>query len=283
MFSAISALFGGLYNQLGWGVLGFSLIFFWVFSYDAWVVQARFSGPMQGTQGLLIKSERTSSSEGKVKIFRHHFSFSYQGQPYQGVSYTTGLPEKGQGAEGEKVPVEFNPDKPAASRIALEGFRETEFSFFTALFMPVFVLVALLILIPALVSGVRMLRLLRVGRLARGSLTTKVPTGQVIRINRQIFPIYNLTFTYSVAGQNYKVNHKTHQPGVLEDDEKEAILYSPAHPAFAALLDAMPGKMHIDAQGRIQAQLGTGSLIYLVLPGLTMGLHSLILLVKLAG
>jgi hypothetical protein len=112
-------------------------------------------------------------------------------------------------------------------------------------------------------SGRRALRLLREGRLARGKLIDKRQT----RFELAEKPVYLLTFSFEAAdGRTYRAVARTEKPAALEDDEEEPLVYLPADPHQACLLDHLPGGPVIRADGTLAARRpGWGGIVALPL------------------
>jgi hypothetical protein len=123
--------------------------------------------------------------------------------------------------------------------------------------------------------GFKANRLLAWGKVGLGVLKSKESTGS--RVNGQ--PVYKLIFEFVADnGATYAVTSRTHLSATLEDEVEERLLYDPADPANAVMLDNLPGSPDIDARGRIHAANLYQSLLPLLLPALTLAGHGTVFL-----
>lgn len=260
--------FGGGLNQVAWGVVAFTMIFFWVFAMDCAAVDwLKFSGTLKTVTGAVTRSEKTHASEGGGKgrsgtpIYANYFLISVDGKQYTGCSYATGR----QLMAGQMVNIEYAASNPAASRIS--GMRSRTFGA-AALFVVIFPLVGFALMLPGYFLGRKARRLLECGQLAEGILKSKEPTNT--QINKQ--RVYKLTFDFTASdGRTYQATSRTHEPAKLEDEASEQIIYDPADPARALLVDAMPGQFRVDETGNIQPESSRRALLVTILPLLTAG------------
>lgn len=120
-------------------------------------------------------------------------------------------------------------------------------------------------------KGLRGIRLLRRGMTASGRLVSKKPTNTQINGQR----VFELTFEFTAAdGKRYLAKASTHEPGPLEDNAAEPLLYDPADPTIAVMLDDLPGRPRIDDSSVTRTH--DGSVIpLLLLPGAAIVGHAL--------
>jgi hypothetical protein len=271
----LSLTMGGALSFVGWGVFGFGMIFWWVFGATAdisswWV----FSGDVARAQGHVTRIEQTNFSEGGgknkpgVPIYRVAYTFlSADERSHSGYSYVVG--GASQGAEGV-VEVEYLPDDPATSRI--KGWRRKP-NGMGAIFVVLFPAVGLALALLGIVKGLRRARLLRVGRPAFGRLVDKQPTN--VKINNR--PVMKLVFEFKdEKGATHRAEARSHVPEKLEDDADEPLVYDPANPSQAQLLDELPGTVRIGAGGRIDGEHSLRGLLGLGLAVLVLGAHGLV-------
>lgn len=253
-------LFGGFFNQFGWLFFGFGMIFVWAFVGNADLTSfIHFRGELATTYGQVTEGEDTGASVDDTPVYANHYTFTLDGQQYEGVSYATGQ----QLRKGERCTIEYPPGNPARSRIA--GMRTAMFTP-VVLFIVVFPLVGLCFIAAGLKNGFKAVRLLRDGLVSYGKLVGKTPTAT--KINNET--VYKLAFEFSPGdGETYTAFAKSHQPAKLEDEEQEPLLYDPFDPSYAALLDSLPGEPRIDQFGAITSSKPGGALTVLLIPMLT--------------
>jgi hypothetical protein len=269
----VTNLFNAL-SQIGWALLGFGGIFFWVFAMNADFSFVTFRGEMNRIAGEVLQIEKTNASEGGSKnspgtpVYRTHYAYSVAGQRLTGTSYSTGHhPEVGQ-----QVDVEYIKGKPAESRI--QGMRRKLFGA-GAGFVVIFPLVGLGLAWGGLRLGLKRNHLLRDGLVAMGTLVDKRATAT--QVNKQT--VYELTFEFTARdGQRHRAKVRSHQPQRLEDEAQEPLLYDPANPGKAYLLDEAPSRPVIDPNGELEGR-GNRALLALILPAIVIIGHGLAALV----
>ena len=273
--ATLEVLLGGLGLQVGCALLVVGGLFAWVFVAQSDLFDLlRFAGPLERAQGTVLRVEGTGATvnEQVVRAVQYRFQ-DPQGAQREAVSYQTGATL----TAGAPVTVEFPAGDPGTSRI--EGMRRAEFPPAVA-FVLLFPLGGL---IPALLSlrgGLRRAALLRHGRRAEGKLIGKEPTNTTINDR----PVMRLTFAFQDdEGQEHTVEARSHRPEGLEDELSERILYDPARPAQATLVDALPGAGQSTPLGGWEAYSARGPLLKLLLPLLALLVNGAGLLLAAAG
>ncbi|MCG3210590.1 MAG: hypothetical protein FOGNACKC_04221 [Anaerolineae bacterium] len=262
-----SVLFGGFGSQFGWLFFGFGMIFVWAFGIFSLLNAAYFwFGPLETTTGTVAAVSATGASENDVPVYANQFLFRVERleDEYRGESYTTGQ----QFAVGDSVTVEYRRDRPDIARI--QGTRAGTFSPWVFCFVSIFPAVGLAFIAFSLKSGFAGGQLLKHGQLTQGKLISKEPTNT--RINNQM--VYKLTFEFTADnGLPYQAIARSHQPAKLEDEAQERILYNPANPKNAVLVDNLPGSPEIDEFGQIYVANFGKSMLVLILPALVVMVH----------
>jgi hypothetical protein len=255
-------LFGGAASQIGWFLLGFGSIFFWIFAWHADLSGWRFRpGSVAQTSGDALGCSDThyhvggTESHRGTPVYKNSYRYTVNGNRYEGASYATG-----RCVTDGSVTVEYLLSQPEVSRIM--GMRRD-------LLSPWTILAALLpgaglaLVIAGLVKGRRAVRLLRDGLPAPARLIKKASTGATTFGHAD----YRMTFEYSAqSGAIGRVTVRTHLPERLEDEQRELLLYDPSAVASAVLLDDLPGTVSVDETGQPKAG---GSRRFLLLPALT--------------
>jgi len=261
-------LFGGFLNQFGWFFFGFGMIFYWVFYLNAdltsWLV---FQGEVQTAPGQVVRCEATNASENNVRVYVLDYEFEWDGDTRRGTSYSTGGTRK----KGDSVTVEFPEGRAEKSRI--EGMRRFQFGPAAGLVL-IFPLVGFAFVASGMRRGRRIIRLLKQGELAAGNLVSQEKT--TMEVNRQ--PVIKYTFEFEAPGQGtYQCIAKTYLTETLTktltDDEHEPLIYRPANPNDAMMLDYLPGKPSIDEQGNVILRRSASTLILLIVPTLSLAGH----------
>ena len=256
--------------QIGWGVFGFGMIFFWIFAGSADYSFLTFRDPAGRTTGHVTKVEQTGASENEQSISASHYQYSVAGELFEGKSYTTG----GTPAVGDEVTVEYDEDSPRRSRI--EGMRRGMFGPFV-LFVTIFPAVGLVFLIPGMLTGRKRNHLLQNGVLTTGQAVDRRPTN--IRINNQ--PLWEVVFEFHDRnGQRRECCARATDTTRLEDEASEALLYDAEDPSKAYVIDEAPARPTFDHNGDLQGR-PTAALLASIIPGGVIAINALLLYAKL--
>lgn len=263
--------FGGTLNQFGWVLVGFGMILVWAFAVKVDVTSwYLFRGPLAEASGVVTQVEQTRASRGGRRVGRraggqrvgatYYYANYYrfadaQGVEHEGVSYSLGERVR----EGMSIVVEYPQGRPQYSRI--RGFRRGLFPTIV-LFVVIFPFLGMVVVVGGLRRGWRASHLLAHGRMAKGKLLDKVFTGTGT--------VYKYTFEFTADdGQSYRAAGKTDRIKLLEDEEQERLLYDPARPSYAAMLDGLPGAAEITSAGHLRARSPARGLLVLLIPALT--------------
>jgi hypothetical protein len=265
----VANMFNGA-AQLGWGVFGFGMIFFWVFTWNADFSFINFRGPFVQAIGRVTGVEATGASENRRQIHAQHYQYSVAGATLHGTSYTMDdvVPS------GQPVMVEYKAADPARSRIV--GMRRGMFGPFV-LFVLIFPAIGLAILAGATAIGVRRTYLLRCGVFTTGVLKSKTPTNMEVNDRR----VFALTFEFTGRnGRHHEVTAKSSQSAKLEDEAQEPLLYDPDDPSKACLLDDAPARPRMEMNGDLVGR-PVAAMASLILPLIVTAANVLMVLYKM--
>jgi hypothetical protein len=259
----ISVIFGGFRSQFGWAFFTFGLLFFWIFGMNADVSSLRFQGEIIRQPAQISGLFSTGFEEGETTVFEVQYQFIYEGIAYDGASYTTGIHND----PGDSVMVEFPAGAPESSRIV--GGRNAAFPIWV-LFVSVFPLIGLVFIIAGWRRGIKRLAIMRNGLFAWGEMVGKEATN--VKINEN--PVYKYTFRFTDSSGNVReITDETHRTDLVEDDNRERLLYDRHDPENGMLLDIVPGGVTFDVDGQIQPASPVKTAVYLILPLLALGGH----------
>ncbi len=273
--AGISVLLGGFMTQFGAAFFSFGMIFCWVFIGLADIPGTfKFMGATASANGIVTRVTETSAKENKSRIYEIEYMFTDAG----------GVTRKGSSYSAYDVPgieaavrVEYVASDPDTNRI--EGMRRAEMPIFV-LFVVIFPIVGALIGIAGIRAGRRRLRMLYVGKMARGKLVAKEPTNT--KINKQT--VYKLTFEFTTPdGRVGRVSDSTHETARLEDEAEELLLYNPDNLEEGAAIDALPGGVKMNDAGEITHYSLVRALLLMLLPIGGVTLHGLVGVVLLLG
>ena len=268
-------LFGDMLTQFGWFFFGFGMIFFWAFAMNSDLASIRsFRGPLETTPGIVTDSRGMGASENGAEVYAYHYSFTGpDGIKYEGVSYSLGSRMN----KGHMATIEFPKGGPAKSRI--QGMRTAPFGAWAAL-VTVFPGVGLAFVLAGTWNGAKAIRLLAHGQPALGKFTSKIATN--FKVNDRT--VYKLTFVFPAEdGYSYETVAKSSMPETLEDGTEKPVLYDPADPRKAVLLDNLQGAPTVDESGRIRAGSAGKAALVLILPMVTIIGHGAYMCVRFFG
>jgi hypothetical protein len=261
--------FGDTLGIIGWIFMAVGMLFAVVFGS---LVDLTNWDDAKTTEGWALGWEETSSEVNGHPVIANHFAYTVNEVPYEGTSYANseGL------AVDEPVTVEYIPDEPANGRI--RGMRSSEFPAWVLLFTGIFPLVGFGLALAQFIKGSRMVTLLQIGQAGLGRLVAKDPTNT--RVNNRM--VWAMTFEFEDdMGRTHKAVARTVTPHDLEDEPEERLLYHPAHPEKALLMDSLPGLFKVTAAGGWQ-NVRRGQAIGAALPPLiAIGFSGLLALVLL--
>jgi hypothetical protein len=226
-------LFGNFYTTFGLIFLLFSSIFIIVFS--SFVKFDTLSKDSPVTDGTITKVEVTNTSINDQRVYAFHYEYKL---PDESIHRGKSFSEDFYFEVGSSVKVLYSEKEPGVSRI--EGMRAGEFSLWILFIMIPFLLVGAGFFIFGLKKARKDIYLLQVGEVAYGNLVGKEPTS--MKINKQT--VYKLYFRFTAAdGNTYDTVCKSHITHLLEDEEKEKLVYDPNAPEQALLLDSLPRRL----------------------------------------
>jgi hypothetical protein len=226
-------LFGNFYTTFGLIFLIFSSIFIIVFSSFIKFDSLTKNSPV--TEGIVTGVDVTNTSINDQLVYAFNYEYKLpDGSIHNGKSFSEDIYYE----VGAPVKVLYSEKEPGVSRI--EGMRAGEFSGWILFIMIPFLLVGAGFFIYGLRKARKDIYLLQVGEVAYGNLVGKEPTSMKIN-NRTVYKLY---FRFTAAdGNTYDTICKSHNTIVLEDEEKEKLVYDPNAPEQALLLDSLPKKL----------------------------------------
>jgi len=200
-------LFGGIRSVFGWILFIFGLLItIPVFTLSEAATFWKFSGPLSTVSGTITRARATQFGEDEKTIYAVDYIFSLPGgKSVKGTSYSSGEYRK-----TGRVTVEYRPGHPQYSRI--RGLRSAplEASGWAGLVVLIFPGIGLWIIFAKLIPGMRLLRLLRYGLPAVGTLVAMKQTGY----SRYEYgpSVYRLTFRFATAeGRPREMEYATDQ------------------------------------------------------------------------
>ncbi len=247
LYTQLVILFGGIYAIFGWIFFGFGMIFFWAFAMNSTIVTWFSFGGGEWNNGIgeVQAIHETSFSENETDVYKIRYTFKVGELDYYGTSYATGTNLK----VGESVNVEFRENNPKRSRI--QGLRSKPFGGWIFFLIILFPLVGIWCIYYSLNQNLKSINLLKNGRFSLGTMVSKVDTYGSVTINEENFPIYKYEFEFDAYGRKHIAKCRTHLAHLVEDDDKEVILYDPYDPNYAIVFDAVENAPELDGFGNL--------------------------------
>lgn len=260
-------IINALGSQLCWLIFAFTMVFFWIFAAHADLSFLTFRPPYEITSGTVTDSQPTAATQGGSRIFANHYTYSADGRPRTGVSYSSGFGSD----RGERVAVEYSPANPDRSRIA--GQRRAMFAPWI-MFVAIFPAIALLVLLATMKLGRQ-----RNEMLARGTLTHGVfkdRAGTNVYVNRR--RVFDLIFEFTARdGSKRTATRRTSHPERFESSAQEAILYDPDDPSRAQLVRDFSRMPPVDLDGQFLGR-PSAAVMALIVPALVTVVNLYVLL-----
>ncbi|MCP4439818.1 MAG: DUF3592 domain-containing protein [Aureispira sp.] len=268
MFTKLTLLNGGLLTQMGWAFMGLGLIFTWIFVGQSeakyWL---SFDGSWEETSGIVQEIHTTGAEVNGRDVFRYVFSYSVGSENFSGTSYSSGSEARNL-RMNDMVTVKYKSGN--YERAKIEGMTTEMFPSWIA-FVLIFPFLGFFMLLGGLYGGKQMINLLVNGKFTHGKYLSRKDSGS--RVNQRTVWAYE--FTFEVNNQSYIAKCQTHKTHLVEDEEKEIILYMPDKPEESTVFDAIPGVPSIDRMGKLEAA-PTSSAKYLILPVLAIVVNVII-------
>ena len=233
---------------------------------------ASVAGQPVATRATLLAAEPTrfaftrnsSRFVGSTEVTRYRYRFKdSSGTLRDGHSYRTGGSDtiEHDGPNGREIDIVYGSSRPSINFV-VGGTLSPVPIVFSTIYIPA--ALALLMLGRGVLAGSRRVRLLQSGTLASGRVVSR-------RINNTDRPLkpgedinavdIEVTFT-TESGQS--VTHKERvvdNPAEVGDQPQELVLYDPADPRRAMLLDGVPGRPAVGPDGQWQPTSGRAVIV----------------------
>lgn len=253
---------GGVLGTMGWIFFTFTMVFVVVMvglgEYSRQIAVAR--AEMVTTSGVGAGWEETSTEVNEQTVVRNFAAFKVKGELYECHGYALDRAIE----KGAAVPVQYSPADPTLCKI--DGMSTSSVPPWVFLILLPFLLVGGVMILFRWRRGGRFVRLLRHGQLAWGTIAKRESTG--VRINDELQ--WKFTFQFEdERGQSYEVEGRTTEPDELTDEPEEAILYDPARPERAVIVDTEPDLVRLGRDGRWRAPPALKTALLLIGPLIT--------------
>jgi preprotein translocase subunit Sss1 len=227
LFGRTSFIIGFLFTLIGMAfIIYFSMQLNW---------NILFAGKkdLVTTSGFITSLNETSYTVDENSLYEYRYRYHDQSQiPYSGFfleyanSYET----------GQEITIEYLKESPEVSRFAGKDRQNYDQIMFLAGIGSI--IIGILFLYPSYMRTRRERKIIMTGRPAEGKLVYAEPTN--MRVNEQ--PVYKLTYEYLTSRDNMqKFSVRSHLIRNLSDDHTEILIYDPANPGKAVVIDTLPG------------------------------------------
>ncbi len=258
LLSRLIILVGGIPSQIGWSILCYGMIFFWIFVINAewpYILSMKKGQPHTAE---IVDITPTGLLESWKPIFRYTYTYEVHGKSYTGKAYLKG----NQLDEGHMVNIEYLTNNPSVSKMM--NARSAPYGRWI-LFLIVIPLIGLAFILYSFRKNMKSLDLIECGLFASGKMIHKEATTS--RINNQ--PIYKVIYEFEAEnGKSYKAEGKTHRAHLLQEGVDQQIIYAQKEPSYSVLFDTIPFAPKMDEEGSF-LPIPKRNMWVLVLPVLT--------------
>jgi hypothetical protein len=212
--------------------------------------------------GTVVDVSRTSVRVNGRQVYAVSFQHDVGDARLDATSYGA----RGAGLHfGDRVDVEYPPRRPDGARIV--GLERRLFPPAVVLAPALPLLIGLALLIAALIVGLRRVVVLRRGDVVVGELVAREAT--MARVNRK--RVYRLRLRFhSPAGEPVETVVRTHRLGELGAGAQVPLLHD-RETGRTVLVDALPGGIALDADGRLGSRWPAARAFAFVLPAVAIG------------
>jgi hypothetical protein len=228
----LTILFGNVMFSLGLVFFLFGSIFVIVFGANTdFTSTFAFKDTDPVVRGVIVHVEETNSRENKTRIYHNTYNYSVNGKVYTSDAYSLG-PDV---SPLDSVDVQYTAADPSLS--VIPGMRKAPFEMWVLFMTLLFPMIGLVFLLVGLRRSRKNIRLLQTGLHGHGKVTRKEATST--KINKQT--VYKVYFSFTTKdGMLTEGMVKTHKPALVEDEEKEQLVYDATNPSDAVLIDTLP-------------------------------------------
>ena len=245
--------------------MAFCTPFFWLFFMDCEALSwLKFARPLSTCNGTVTRVVVAGGEENEVAIMAIHYSYALDGKECSGCAYETGTTMQ----PGNPVTVEYATSNPLVSRI--KGLRHYRFSA-PAVLVILFPAVGICLLVYGWKQGHRARRLLECGVLGTAALKSKV-----VASSGDDGTVYNFTFDFIAEnGRTYTHTSSSKRDLKPEEGPGEQILYDPADPSCAILVDDLPAPVRVTEFGNLEPISSRRALLAMLVPIFTLAMNAI--------
>lgn len=235
MFQDVGFFIGVMFFIIG------SLLLF-IFSSMINFNDLKFSKNSPSVEGIITNSQMTSSRINDKVVYKYNYEYTAQnGKTYTGVSYTTDNLQ-------ETANIIYLEDKPEVSKI--QNTTSGAFPIWIVFLILIFPIVGLLLLFSGYKKTTKWIDILKVGKISFGTFYRQEATGASVNNNR----VYRMFFKFQVNNREYEAYGETYKTYQLTDEQYEPLVYNPANPNEAIMVDALPKSVRKIVENEIESE-----------------------------
>lgn len=188
----------------------------------------RFSKNDPVVEGRITNSQMTNSYVNERVVYEYSYEYTtLSGENYEGVSYTTDN-------LNNTANIVYLEEDHSVSKI--QNSTSGTFPVWILFIILIFPVVGFLMLFFGYRKTTQWIDILKVGRISFGEFVRQEATGASVNNNR----VFRMYFKFNVNGKEYEAVGETYRTYELQDEQFEPLVYNPANPSEAIMVDGLP-------------------------------------------
>ncbi|MBN2891636.1 MAG: DUF3592 domain-containing protein [Bacteroidales bacterium] len=205
----------------------------------------KFSKNSPSVEGIITNSEMTNSYVNDNVVYKYTYEYTTKnGATYTGVSYTTNNLH-------ETVSIVYLENKPEISKI--QNTTSGAFPVWVIFFILIFPIIGFVLLFSGYKKTTKWIDILKVGKISFGVFHRQESTGASVNDNQ----VYRMFFKFQVDDQEYEAYGETYRTYELTDEQYEPLVYNPANPDEAIMVDGLPKSVRKILHNEIEIEKGS--------------------------
>jgi hypothetical protein len=227
LFGRTSFIIGFLFTLIGLAFIGY-------FSVQLnWNILFAGKNDLVPTSGVITSYNETQYTVNESSLYEYRYRYYDQAKiPYSGffLEYANSY------QPGQEINIEYLKNSPEVSRFTGKDRQNYDQIMFLAGIGCI--IIGFLFIYPSSRRTRRERKIIMAGEPAEGKLVYAEPTNT--RINEQ--PVYKLTYEFFTASDRaHKCSIRSHLIRNLSEEHNELLIYDPANPTRAIVVDTLPG------------------------------------------
>jgi hypothetical protein len=228
----LSVILGGVMVFIGLAFTVIGLAFIIPFALSVNYDGLKISKDSPTTSGQLINVSPTNSYVNDIRVYEYSYEYYVRNEKHTGLSYKPGEYELA------NIRIQYVEDSPEISRI--EGMESSTFPMWFFLLIGIFPITGGIMLYAGLKKRLMYLKILQIGKVTFGVFDRMETTGASINSQN----VYKMFFNYVAEDQKvYQAFGETHKTHRLKDEQFEPLVFNPANPEEAIMIDGLPNSV----------------------------------------